>query len=250
MPVPALVPLLDADGDLATDLGGARHAAARDALLVRVAEIERGPWDPGANPFGVRPGFGLLLLEGFIARRASLQGRTGLDLMGPGDVSRPWETSDPDAPFPVAQAFHALSDVRLAVLDAEACAGLGPYPELVDALVSRLTLRGRRLAGQLVISQLASVESRVLVALWRLAFRWGRVRADGVVLDVPLTHELLGNLVGARRPSVTHALTALAERGEIVRNRPRGWTLTGPPPSGVSGRRPQVSTTSLCVASW
>ena len=245
----ALVQLLDADGDLATGLDAARLATARDSIIVRVAEIERGPWDHGENPFGVRPGFGLLTLEGFIALRATLEGRTGLDLVGPGDVMRPWETSEPDAPFPVAQAFRALSAVRVAVLDADACLALGPYPEVIDALAARLTLRGRRLAGQLVVSQLASVESRVLVALWRLAYRWGRVRTDGVVLDVPLTHELLGNLVGARRPSVTHALTALGERGEIVREGPSAWRLTGPPPTGIKARRRQVSTTSLCVAS-
>lgn len=249
MPAPAPVPLLDADGDLAAGLDATRYATARDAIVVGIAEIERGPWDPGANPFDVRPGFGLLNLGGFIARRATLEGRTGLDLMGPGDVMRPWETGEPDAPFPVAQEFRALSPVRLAVLDARACAALGPYPEVLDALAARLTLRGRRLAGQLVVSQLSSVEARVLIALWRLAYRWGRVRPDGIVLDLPLTHELLGNLIGARRPSVTHALTALAERGEIVRDSPSAWRLMGPPPSGVGGRRAQVSTTSLCEAS-
>ena len=249
MPVSARVPLLDVDGDLAAGLDDVRCAAARDALGVRIDGIARGRWDPGANPFGVRPGFGLLAVDGFIARRASLRGRTALDLMGPGDVMRPWETSDPDAPFPVAQEFRALTDVRVAILDADACAALGAFPEVLDALAARLTLRGRRLAGQLVISQLASVESRVLVALWRLAYRWGRVRSDGIVLDLPITHELLGNLVGARRPSVTHALTALGHRGEIVREGPGGWRLVGPPRAGAGARPPQVSTTSLCVAS-
>jgi len=39
----------------------------------------------------------------------------------------------------------------------------------------------------------------VLLALWLLADRWGRATPDGTVLSLALTHELLGQLTGARR---------------------------------------------------
>ena len=36
-------------------------------------------------------------------------------------------------------------------------------------------------------------------------------------VEVPLTHELLAELVAARRPSVTTALSALAAAGQVER---------------------------------
>ncbi len=49
--------------------------------------------------------------------------------------------------------------------------------------------------------------------------------------NVPLTHELLAAVIGARRPSVTVALRRLSEQ-ERVRATPRSrWLLLGQPPS-------------------
>jgi hypothetical protein len=60
--------------------------------------------------------------------------------------------------------------------------------------------------------------------MWLLAETWGRVTASGVTLPVSLTHEALGALVGARRPTVSLALAELIERGAVVRQR-TGWLL-------------------------
>jgi len=49
-----------------------------------------------------------------------------------------------------------------------------------------------------------------LFALW--AERWGKVMAEGVRIDLPLTHEQPAMLCGARRPSVTVALRSLKGR--------------------------------------
>jgi CRP-like cAMP-binding protein len=56
------------------------------------------------------------------------------------------------------------------------------------------------------------------------------VRADGVHLELPLTHEILSHLAGARRPSVSAALTRLASEGRVTREGQR-WILAGEPPS-------------------
>jgi DNA-binding transcriptional ArsR family regulator len=70
------------------------------------------------------------------------------------------------------------------------------------------------------------VDQRLLLLFWHFAERWGRVRPEGVVVQLPLTHETLGALIGARRPSVTSALSALAEQG-LVEPVERGeWLLT------------------------
>jgi CRP-like cAMP-binding protein len=46
-------------------------------------------------------------------------------------------------------------------------------------------------------------------------------------VPVPLTHRLLSELVAARRPSVTSALSRLQERGTIQRDG-SGWLVRAP----------------------
>ena len=52
---------------------------------------------------------------------------------------------------------------------------------------------------------------------------------DGVVLPLRLSHELLGALIGAQRPTVTLALRGLTDRGYIRRRPDRTWLLLEPP---------------------
>ncbi|MGH3138482.1 MAG: helix-turn-helix domain-containing protein, partial [Gaiellales bacterium] len=61
---------------------------------------------------------------------------------------------------------------------------------------------------------------------WHLAERWGRVEKSGIRLSLPLTHRLLGQLVAAERPSVSHALARLAQAG-LVTGAPGDWHLHG-----------------------
>ena len=71
--------------------------------------------------------------------------------------------------------------------------------------------------------------------LWQFAYRWGTVMPAGVALRLPLTHQLLAEVVGAERPTVTTALGCLKQDGlvEQIRGRDRGWLLVGQPPSEV-----------------
>ena len=54
---------------------------------------------------------------------------------------------------------------------------------------------------------------RLVLLLWHLGARWGRVEPSGLRLSLPLTHRLLGQLVAAERPSISHALGRLARAG-------------------------------------
>ena len=76
------------------------------------------------------------------------------------------------------------------------------------------------------ISQLHRVDRRLLALFWHLAERWGRMTADGVVLPMTLSHRMLGQLIGARRPTVPTALGELARRGDIRRCDDGTWLLT------------------------
>jgi CRP-like cAMP-binding protein len=89
--------------------------------------------------------------------------------------------------------------------------------------------RSRNLAINMAIIHQARVNVRLLMLLWHLADRWGRVRSEGVVLPLHLTHSVLADLVAARRPTVTSALTELARLGLVI-PLDRGWLLSGDPP--------------------
>jgi CRP-like cAMP-binding protein len=104
------------------------------------------------------------------------------------------------------------------------------YPEITATLLERLSERSLRLATTQAISQLTGVDRRLQALFWHLAERWGRVSPDGVIVPLALTHQILGQLVGARRPSVSSALSELATRGELVRRPDRSWLLRGDPP--------------------
>ena len=101
-------------------------------------------------------------------------------------------------------------------------------------LVDRLSERAQRLAITQAISQLNRVDERLKALFWHLAERWGRVAREGVVVPLVLSHRLIGELIGARRPTVSTALTELAREEQLVRRADGTWLLTGEP---VASRR-------------
>ena len=111
------------------------------------------------------------------------------------------------------------------------------YPEITAALFDRLSERSLRLATTQAISQLTRVDRRLKALFWHLAERWGRVGGEGVVIPLALTHRILGQLVGARRPTVSTALSELAERDELVRRADGSWLLRGDPPDASTLER-------------
>ena len=80
-------------------------------------------------------------------------------------------------------------------------------------LFNRGTRRAHHLAVALAIAHHQRVEDRLLLTLWHLAERWGRVTPDGIVVPLPLGHQRLADLVGAHRPSVTTAMGELTRAG-------------------------------------
>jgi hypothetical protein len=62
-----------------------------------------------------------------------------------------------------------------------------------------------------------------------LAGRWGRVTAEGTLIPLPLTHRMLAQLVGARRPTVSTVCGELARQREVRRRPDATWLLTGEP---------------------
>ena len=225
------VRVLDADPDLGTGLTRERFEQARQALVARVETVPRGAWAPspdtGPDSYG---GIGLLVLGGVLVRRLSLSHRSCAELIGPGDLLRPSQDGFNDLLAPFSVAFRVVEPLTLAHLDVRFVARSARFPEMTGELISRALDRSRLLARMLAVAQLPRVDTRLLIAMWHLSERWGTVRPEGRVLPSFLSHELLGWIVGARRPSVTTALGQLSQRNLVMRQDDGTWLLGDEPP--------------------
>src|SRR3954471_4879101 len=221
--------LLELDPELGQLLAADRREAAERELRVRVSSFGVGE-RVGARLADADPSEpGQLIAEGRLAREVVLGDTVSTELLGPGDIIRPWHIEGPPELLPVAVRWNALSSIRLGLIDRRTAALLGRYPEVSVVIVDRLSERAQRLAITQAISQLNRVDRRLLALFWHLAERWGRVARDGVAVPLVLSHRLIGELVGARRPTVSTALAELARDGQLVRREDGTWLLTGEP---------------------
>ena len=221
-----IVSILEADPELGEHLDPQASALARRHVLARVERVERGRWEPSSRGDSALNGAGLLVLEGLIMREIVLVGRETAELLGPGDVLKPFDTQEDFEALPVRAEWQVCEPAAFAVLDHRFVSVAGRWPELLDSILARSNQRTRRLAVQLAVSRVTRVDERLLIILWKLAERWGRVSPQGVKLPITVTHETLARLVGARRPSVTTALGRLSRLGMVDRVR-GGWVLHG-----------------------
>jgi CRP/FNR family transcriptional regulator, cyclic AMP receptor protein len=209
--------------------------AARAELLVRVLRLARGTWAGGElGPAG--PGHvGLLVLDGAIAREVVLADSISTELLGAGDLIRPWSPARSMAPLLRQHVrWQVLAEARLAVLGRAFGVALSRYPEVNSMLLERLDGRAERLATTKAIAQLNSVDRRLLALFWHLAEDWGRMTSEGIVIPLTLSHRQLGELVGARRPTVSSALATLSRDGKLIRRSDDSWLLAGEPDSTLA----------------
>ena len=183
---------------------GAR-LGCRDSAHVAV---ERGGWSWCEWFTRVSSGPGLLVLEGLLALNVRVADRVSAELLGPGELLQPPD-SQIDQLVSYELGWRALSPVRFALLDGSFANRVRFWPELAQALLRRSGRRIVSLEVQRAIAAQPRLEARLAVLLWHLAGRWGRVQPDGIRLPLPVTHPLLGQLIGAQRPSVSKALARL-----------------------------------------
>jgi len=222
------VHVLEVDPDLGVGIEPDQLPLARGRAVAPLLLFgERGPWEIGQHSIDGTGHMGLLIVEGLLARRVSVGARSGIELLGPGDVLRPWVSSE----YALADVNWAvLEPLRIAALDRGFAERVAPWPQIAGAISDRMLLRARVLGFHLAVCHLVTVEERLLMILWHFAERWGRVTPNGVVVRLHLTHDLLAGIVGARRPPVTSALSALAQKGLVRRDEDGAWVLAGPPP--------------------
>lgn len=230
-PRTGVVNVIDEDPDLAQGLSGKRLEEARREAVAPLVTVAAGRWLTADRTPPEMGGLGLLLLDGVLARAVSVGGRQGLELFAPGDLVRPFERAgDPHAMVPADVRWSALTHTRLAVLDPRFTARMCTYPEVIDQLSGRLERRSSTHALRLTIIQQPRLSTRLHLLIKHLADRFGQVHAGGVALPLPLSHELLAQLVGAQRPSVSRALKELQRAGVLSRRRDGTWWLGAEPP--------------------
>jgi hypothetical protein len=224
-----IAPLLELDPDLGVLLDESRQLAAGRKLRVAVHVLETGPWDVETHGAASADHIGLLVLDGVLSREVLVSDTVSTELLGPGDVVRPWQLHDGATLLQHSVRWNVLSRSRVALLDRRFAAQLAAFPEINAAVIDRVNERAVRLSVTQAISQLNRVDRRLLALFWHLAERWGRMTSEGVALPMTLSHRMLGQLVGARRPTVSTALSELVKEGEIRRRADGTWLLTGTP---------------------
>lgn len=229
--------LLDADPELADHLDPAEHERAQREALVRTRRLSLGEWDASSAIEADTHHRGFMLATGLLTREVDVMGRRCCELLGPGDVMRPWNWDDEGSHVKAEIGWQVLEPTLLAVLDQKAIARIAPWPQLGVELFSRGIRRAHTLAVALAIAHHQRVDERLLLTLWHLAERWGRVGTDGILVPLPLSHQRLADLVGAHRPSVTTALGELARAERLSRRDDGDWMLHGAPPEQLRHHR-------------
>ena len=220
---PSTVALLRVDARLREAVPVDERPFAQRMIVVPRRELGDGRWAPEALLSASARPFAALVLRGLITHEITLAGRRSADLLGPGDVFRPWRSADGSVRYEVA--WTATDGAAIAVLDERFGAAAHRWPELSAVIYDRLAERLELASARAAIVALPRVEQRVLALFWQLADRWGIVRPHGVDVELALTHELIGRLVGAQRPTVSLALRALAAMDLLRRERHGVWTL-------------------------
>lgn len=206
--------VLDADAELAEELALRDRLTARQHVTARVLQATPGDCSLERWLGLVGGGPGLLILDGLIAADTHVGERTITELLGSGDLVQP-PHQHTDELIERGESWRPLSPCRLALLDGEFARRVLPWPPIARALLRRAERRAEDLGVLRAISCEPRLEVRLVLLLFHLATRWGRVEPGGIHLTLPLTHRLLGQLVAAERPSISHALARLVD-AELV----------------------------------
>jgi CRP/FNR family transcriptional regulator, cyclic AMP receptor protein len=224
--------VLEVDPELGLRVPAAEISRARDSLVAPVQVFEPGifeiPHDDEA-----RRGLGFLIVDGLMARDLLLAGNIATELLGEGDLLQPGVALREDGLIPHKVFWHTLTPTTMAVLNDDFGKQLVSWPQVTAALLERAGRRAHRMAIHQALLELSPAETRLLVLFWHLAERWGRVTPLGIVLRLALTHQLLGQLVGCQRASVTTALKQLCASELLVHREDGSWLLTGSPPDEI-----------------
>jgi CRP-like cAMP-binding protein len=164
-----------------------------------------------AHDAGDFPEAALLIVEKgvvAIASRAPAKRRIVLGFSSQGDVLPPPR---------LGEQLVALRDSVVVSVDEDVERRLLRLPAAAEAIVDSLVDAVRERQESLAHFGTALHAERLRGKLLQLARTHGSVVADGVRVELPLTHELLAQTLGSARETVTCSLRTLEQEGFVVR---------------------------------
>ena len=204
-------------------------------LAARVAHVPPGPFDAARLVDDPAGWLGLLVVDGLALVQVAA-GRAPIGwLVGGEDLVRPWEMSE--VSLLASASWQALAPMRVALLDADFARRAAGLTTVTDALAAKAMQTSHWLFAKSLVTGTSVIEERLLLLFALLGERWGKATSAGVLVAMPLTHQVLATLVGARRPSVSTALRGLCAAG-LLRRTADGWLLCRSVPTGEP-RRPR-----------
>jgi hypothetical protein len=219
------VRLLDAEPSLARGIERVNLDDAREKLTAEIRRIEPGEWEAAGSKPDSPLFVGYLILDGAFIREVALSGRPSIELLGPGDLIRPWVVPRALEVMHVTDEWSLISTGRVAVIDENFHLQAQEFPSILTVLMDRVVARSRWLGFHVALCQLPRIDHRLLLTFRYIAERWGTQDPRGVKIRIRLSHRNLAALIGARRPKVSSALSTLSERGLIEQDRDGTWTF-------------------------
>jgi CRP-like cAMP-binding protein len=225
-----VVRIADEDPGLLAAIPEPLAETARHQLVARTTWAESGHWDPlaGDLPPDFDGWLGLFVLDGLLVREVRIDDLRCCELLGPGDLLRPWDDDDGAGTIECQTAWRVLEPVRLALLDGAFARRAARWPMVTGELLQRSLRRCRSQSVLLALTQARRADVRLRTLFAHLGDRWGRVTPEGIVIPLKLTHSVIAQLTGLRRPSVSISLADLEREGEIVRLSRDAWLITLP----------------------
>ena len=137
----------------------------------------------------VEPGDALdfVLVEGTVLKETTLASSSALELLGPGDVLAPPLSATRQLEFRAVSRYLALGDVSIATLGVRFERVALRWPQVSGFLHGQIAEQAHRASMRLAMLQLPRAEDQILVLFADLGERFGRVIADGILIDLPLT---------------------------------------------------------------
>lgn len=172
--------------------------------------------------------FDFVIVDGVVLKQTTLAGRSALELLGPGDVLAPPLTAARQLESRAVSRYVAHGRVSLAAIEARFRQARSRWPGIADFLHDCLGRQTHRASMHVAMLHLPRVEDRLIALFADLAERFGHMTPDGILIELPLTHDIIGGLVASRRPTVTLALNQLAAHGTLTRLEGNRWKLARP----------------------
>jgi hypothetical protein len=213
-----LVRVFERDPDLLEGTDDVTAAFLREHGTVPAVRLGIGPWHPPMHRGSTRNWLGLLVVDGLLSRPMTIGRRSVHELLGPGDLLRPWDHERWEGVVRSHTPWPVLTPVTLAVLDQQFTAVAAKTPAVIAALVSRSLRRSAQIAAAVAINEPDELHLRVWGVLAHAADRWGEGDDGGVRLPSGLSDAAIAVVLDAPYAEVAAALDRLGRDGAVRRD--------------------------------